>query len=49
MCSATTGLATNGPERAITLDVLLRVLGVAFDLNGAELVVGPYRAESAAD
>ena len=49
MCSAPTCLAANGPERAIALDVLLRVLRVAFNLNGAELVVGPYRAKSAAD
>ena len=46
---AATGPATYGPERAITLDVLLRVLRVTFDLNGTNLVVGPHCSESAAD
>jgi hypothetical protein len=41
MGNATAGSATNRAERAITLDVFLGVLRMAFNLNRTEVEIGP--------
>ncbi len=49
MRNAAAGCAAHRAECPVALDVLLRVLRMACDADGAELVVGPKRTQAAAD
>ena len=49
MRDAATVPTANSPECAIALDIIVCILRVIMNMNTAKFVVGPHRAEAAAN